>query len=67
LFTGKDLTYPIEQSNSDVRNQAARFARRHKSSSRALDMVEITLKIVNKFRDKNFLQQMCVGFIASFG
>src|SRR4029453_5311903 len=30
LFTGKDLTFPIEQDNSDVRHHLARFRRRSK-------------------------------------
>ena len=40
LFTGKDLTFPIEQDNSDVRHHLARFRRRSKVTSRARHMVD---------------------------
>ena len=38
-FLGKDLTFPIEASNSDIRHRLARFVRRSKVSSRSLHMV----------------------------
>jgi insertion element IS1 protein InsB len=40
LFTGKDLTFPIEQDNSEVRHHLARFRRRSKVTSRARHMVD---------------------------
>jgi insertion element IS1 protein InsB len=43
LFTGKDLTYPIEQDNSNTRHYLARFHRRSKVTSRSKEMVEISL------------------------
>ena len=66
LFTGKDLTYPIEQTNSDVRNQAARFIRRHKASSRSLDMVQATLKIVNLFRNPDAVREFMQPLLTFF-
>src|SRR5215208_5293677 len=33
LFTGKDLTFPIEQDNSNIRRYLARFRRRSKVTS----------------------------------
>ncbi|MDQ6702585.1 MAG: hypothetical protein M3Z96_05525 [Pseudomonadota bacterium] len=33
LFTGKDLTFPIEQDNSNIRHYLARFRRRTKVAS----------------------------------
>lgn len=36
LFTGKDITFSIEQSNSDIRHWLARFIRRSKSSTRSI-------------------------------
>ena len=39
-FAGKDLTFPIEQDNSDVRHHLARFRRRSKVTSRARHMVD---------------------------
>ncbi|MBN9565217.1 MAG: IS1 family transposase, partial [Alphaproteobacteria bacterium] len=35
-FYGKDLTFPIEATNSDIRHRLARFTRRTKASSRSL-------------------------------
>ena len=44
LFTGKDLTFPIEQDNSDIRHHLARFRRRSKVTSRARHMVDGALR-----------------------
>src|SRR3954471_12729604 len=46
LFTGKDLTFPTEQDNSDVRHHLARFRRRSKAPSRARHMVDGALKLL---------------------
>ncbi len=40
LFTGKDLTFPIEQDNSNTRHFLARFHRKTKASSRSVAMVD---------------------------
>ena len=45
LFTGKDLTFPIEQDNSDIRHYNARFRRRTKVVSKSLEMVDLTLRL----------------------
>lgn len=45
LFTGKDLTFPIEQDNSDIRHDTARFRRRTKVASKSLEMVDLTLRL----------------------
>jgi insertion element IS1 protein InsB len=50
LFTGKDLTFPIEQDNSDVRHHLARFRRRSKVTSRARHMVDGALKLLCHLR-----------------
>src|SRR3954464_7849774 len=44
LFTGKDLTFPIEQDNSNIRHHLARFRRRSKVTSRACHMVDGALR-----------------------
>lgn len=49
LFTGKDLTFPIEQDNSLVRHYLARFRRRSKVTSRARHMVDKTLRLLAHF------------------
>jgi len=45
LFTGKDLTFPIEQDNSDTRHYTARFRRRTKVVSKSEKMVDLTLRL----------------------
>ncbi len=56
LFTGKDLTFPIEQDNSDVRHHLARFRRRSKVTSRARHMVDGALRLLCHLRQPaNFL------------
>ena len=47
LFTGKDLTFPIEQDNSNVRHCLARFRRRTKVVSRCLTMVDLSLRLLH--------------------
>ena len=49
LFTGKDLTFPIEQDNSDVRHHLARMTRKTKVVSKSINMVDI-LRIFQKSR-----------------
>ncbi len=45
LFTGKDLTLPIEQDNSNIRHFLARFRRRTKDVSKVVEMVDLSLRI----------------------
>jgi insertion element IS1 protein InsB len=47
LFTGKDLTFPIEADNSDVRHYLARFRRRTKVVSKCEKMVELSLRLLH--------------------
>jgi insertion element IS1 protein InsB len=42
LFTGNDLTFGIEQDNSNIRHYLARFRRRSKVSSRSREMVDLS-------------------------
>src|SRR4051812_3134947 len=56
LFTGKDLTFPIEQDNGDVRHHLARFRRHSKVTSRARHMVDGALRLLCHLRQPaNFL------------
>jgi insertion element IS1 protein InsB len=59
LFTGKDLTYPIEQDNSDIRNFLARFGRRTKVVSKVEEMVDLSLRLYHNLHDDvdNFLKK----------
>ena len=56
LFTGKDLTFSIEQDNSNIRHFLARFRRRTKVVSKAVEMVDLSLRIYHHFHDnpRNF-------------
>jgi len=45
LFTGKDLTFGIEQDNSNIRHYLARFRRRSKVTSRSETMVDLSLRL----------------------
>ena len=51
LFTGKDLTVPIEQDNSNIRYFLARFRRRAKVVSKVVEMVDLSLRIYHHFHD----------------
>ena len=51
LYTGKDLTFPIEQDNSNIRHFLARFRRRTKVVSKSEEMVAATLKLYHHYHD----------------
>jgi insertion element IS1 protein InsB len=51
LFTGKDLTVPIEQDNRNIRHFLARFRRRTKVVSKVVEMVDLALRIYHHFPD----------------
>ena len=51
LFTGKDLTYPIEQDNSNIRHFIARFRRRTKVVSKIEKMVDLSLRLYHYLHD----------------
>ena len=67
LFTGKDLTFPIEQDNSDVRHHLARMTRRTKVVSKSEAMVDASLKLVNYFRCKENVATIAQNFKSIFG
>ena len=45
------LTAPIEQDNSNIRHFLARFRRRTKVVSKAVEMVDLSLRIYHHFHD----------------
>jgi len=57
---GKDITFTIEQSNSDTRHWLARFIRRSKSTTRSIPMlassiaVGITKDLTERYNAVNF-------------
>ena len=50
LFAGKDLTFPIEQGNSNVRHYLARFRRRTKGVSKCRTMVDLSLPLLHRLQ-----------------
>jgi insertion element IS1 protein InsB len=51
LFTGKDLTFSIEQDNSNIRHFLARFRRRTKVVSKSEEMVDLSLRLYHHLHD----------------
>jgi len=51
LFTGKDLTVPIERDNSNIRHFLARFRRRTKVVSKSEEMVDLSLRLYHHLHD----------------
>ncbi|HMA39690.1 MAG TPA: IS1 family transposase [Gemmatimonadales bacterium] len=67
LFTGKDLTFPIEQDNGNVRHYLARFRRRSKVTSRARHMVDKSLRLLaHHLHPKNYAARQH-QFLCIFG
>jgi insertion element IS1 protein InsB len=66
LFTGKDLTFPIEQDNSDVRHHLARMTRRTKVVSKSERIVNASLKLANHFRCKENVAKVAQHFKSIF-
>ncbi len=67
-FFGKDLTYVIEQTNSDIRHRLARFKRKTKASSRSTDMLHDSLKLFHFFQDHpNHVTLFMEPLLTSFG
>lgn len=67
LFTGKDLTFPIEQDNSNTRHYIARFRRKSKVTSRSLQMVDLSLLLLYHFSDPSFQKNFMENFKTIFG
>lgn len=66
-FFGKDLTFVIESTNSDIRHRLARFKRRSKASSRSFDMVHRTLVLFHYFQDNpKYLEEFSKLFLSFF-
>ena len=67
LFTGKDLTFPIEQDNSNIRHHLARFRRRSKVTSRARHMVDGALRLLCHLRQPENFLPLRGSFLSIFG
>ena len=66
LFTGKDLTFPIEQDNSRVRHCLARFRRQTKVVSKCRTMVDLSLRLLHHLQNPtafaSYAQQVATTF-----
>lgn len=67
LFTGKDLTFPIEQDNSNVRHCLARFRRRTKVVSRCRTMVDLSLRLLHHLQQPAAFARYAQKVAAIFG
>jgi len=67
LFTGKDLTFPIEQDNSNVRHYLARFRRRTKVVSKCRTMVDLSLRLLHHLQKPKTYAAYAEKFRAIFG
>ena len=65
-FPGKDLTFPIEATNSDIRHSLARFHRRTKVTSRSKDMVEASLLLFHLLQSQKILNSLLSHLMSSF-
>jgi len=52
-FYGKDITFPIEQSNSDIRHWLARFIRKSKSTTRSVSMLASSIALMHSVQIQN--------------
>ena len=66
-FVGKDLTFPIEATNSDMRHRIARFHRRSKVTSRSTQMVHQTIKLFEHFNHKKNIEKAMKPLMSFFG
>ena len=67
LFTGKDLTFPIEQDNSNVRHCLARFRRRTKVVSKCRIMVDLSLRLLHHLQCPAAFASYAQRVAATFG
>ena len=66
LYTGKDLTFPIEQDNSNIRHYLARFRRRSKVTSRSTEMVDLSLRLLQNLHQDNKFNRYAKIFASIF-
>jgi insertion element IS1 protein InsB len=66
LFTGKHLTFPIEQDNSNLRHYLARFRRRTKVVSKCPKRVDLSLRLHHHLRDPKNYAALATVFLSIF-
>jgi insertion element IS1 protein InsB len=65
-FTGKDLTFPIEQDNGNVRHYLARFRRRTKVVSKSERMVDLSLRLYYHLSNSQNYAALAAVFLSIF-
>ena len=66
LLTGKDLTFPIEQDNSDIRHYLARFRRRTKVVSKTAEMLDASLRLHHYLDKPENYAALSASFLSIF-
>jgi IS1 family transposase len=66
LFTGKDLTFPIEQVGGNIRHFLVRFRRRTKVVSKSEKMVDFTLRLYHHLQNPENYAAFAQSFRCSF-
>jgi insertion element IS1 protein InsB len=62
----KDLTPPIERDNSRTRHYLARFRRRTRVSSRSMEMVDLSLRLLFHYLHGSLRKQLYETCIPTF-
>jgi len=66
LFKGKDLTYTIEQDNSNIRHYLTRFRCRTKVVSKSEIMVDLSLRLHHHLREPENYSKYASTFLSIF-
>jgi len=61
-FYGKDLTFPIEQSNSDIRHWLGRFVRKAKCTSRSVASLAACISLMHAVQSSHMFLN-CLSFL----
>ena len=67
LFTGKDLTFPIEQDNKNVRHCLGRFRRRTKVVSKCRTVVDLSLRLLHHLQYPAAFASYAKRLVTTFG
>lgn len=66
LFTGKDLTFSIEQDNSNIRHHLERFRRKTKVVSKSATMVDLSLRLYHYYHQPENYAALSKYFLSIF-
>jgi insertion element IS1 protein InsB len=66
LYTGKDLTVPLERDNSNIRHYLSRFRRRTKVVSKSKEMVDFSLRLLHHLQEPDNYAKLAKKFLSVF-